>query len=92
MAAAEGLDWFPKVQFWASLGCEVTGALVIVEEQEPIQPARRGGIVTPAFAFHGTSYVRRLEAQAFAGAKGGRRMSFRNLRVLSHVLMLWKPG
>ena len=24
MAAAEGLDWFPKVQFWASLGCEVS--------------------------------------------------------------------
>ncbi|CAE7772708.1 unnamed protein product [Symbiodinium pilosum] len=55
----------------------VTGALVIVEEEETIQPARRGGIVTPAFAFHGTSYVRRLEAMAFAAAKSGRRMSFR---------------
>ncbi|CAE7446057.1 unnamed protein product [Symbiodinium necroappetens] len=54
----------------------VTGALVIVEEQEAIQPAKRGGIVTPAFAFHGTSYVQRLEANAFA-AKAGRKMSFK---------------
>jgi len=56
----------------------VTGGLVIVEEQEAIQPARRGGIVTPAFAFHGTSYVQRLEAHAFA-TKAGRKMSFKLL-------------
>lgn len=54
----------------------VTGALVIVEEEEAMQPLRRGGILTPAFAFHGTTYVHRLAACAFA-VKTGRRMTFK---------------
>ncbi|CAE8683366.1 unnamed protein product [Polarella glacialis] len=62
----------------------VAGALVLVEEIDLIQPGERGGVVTPAFAFHGTSWLQRLEACAFANGTGPesaeapkRRMTFR---------------
>lgn len=54
----------------------VTGAMVLLEESEVIKPSLRGGVVTPAFAFHGTSWVRRLETDSFA-KRDGQRMKFR---------------
>eukprot|EP00931_Biecheleriopsis_adriatica_P073764 TRINITY_DN47991_c0_g1_i1.p1 TRINITY_DN47991_c0_g1~~TRINITY_DN47991_c0_g1_i1.p1 ORF type:complete len:539 (+),score=118.73 TRINITY_DN47991_c0_g1_i1:148-1764(+) len=54
----------------------VTGALVLVEEESSVQPSSRGGVVTPAFAFHGSSYMQRLESVGFACAEG-RRMEFK---------------
>jgi len=53
----------------------VTGALVMVEEAEEIRIKERGGVLTPAYAFHGSTYAKRLSAAPFAGVKG-RSVSF----------------
>lgn len=55
--------------------CCVTAALVLVEEADKVNPQERGGIVTPAFALHGSTWIQRLQALAFANGSG-RKMSF----------------
>lgn len=52
----------------------VTGAIVILEELPQVQ--RQSGLVTPAYAFHNTSFVQRLQQTAFAAGKG-QKMNFR---------------
>lgn len=60
----------------------VTGALVLVEElakqttTQGFAPVKVGGVLSPAVAFHGTSYIYRLQACAFACGRG-RKMSFK---------------
>lgn len=53
----------------------VHGALVLATESEIVKPAERGGVVTPAFAFHGTSWLEQLQASTFA-LLGGRKPTF----------------
>jgi len=50
--------------------CAVTGALVIIEELDSLRPRERGGVLTPAYAFHGSTYVERLMATPYAGLRG----------------------
>eukprot|EP00933_Yihiella_yeosuensis_P050760 TRINITY_DN4854_c4_g1_i1.p1 TRINITY_DN4854_c4_g1~~TRINITY_DN4854_c4_g1_i1.p1 ORF type:complete len:497 (-),score=95.88 TRINITY_DN4854_c4_g1_i1:121-1530(-) len=56
----------------------VAAALVLLEEKESIEmnPEGRGGALTPAFAFHGTKFLERLQAFSFA-AGGGRKIFVR---------------
>lgn len=44
----------------------VAGALVLVEELETIKPKERAGVLTPAFAFHGSTWADRLAAKPVA--------------------------
>merc|ERR1711972_120665 len=48
----------------------ITGALVMVEEADDIRIKERGGVVTPAYAFHGSTYVKRLAEKSYACIKG----------------------
>mmetsp|Transcript_60911 Transcript_60911/g.178054 ORF Transcript_60911/g.178054 Transcript_60911/m.178054 type:complete len:1008 (-) Transcript_60911:146-3169(-) len=41
----------------------VSAALVLVEELETIKPRERAGVVTPAFAFRGSTWAERLSAR-----------------------------
>lgn len=83
-AVAEGEDgqWAhihytgPEAYDVTALAC-ITGALVLVEEAYKIKPWERGGVLTPAFAYHGSTYVARLQAQPFAGRSDGKKMAFR---------------
>lgn len=50
--------------------CAVTGALVLHEEKGKIDQTARAGMVTPAFAFHGTSWIERLQSCGFAQRQG----------------------
>mmetsp|Transcript_120563 Transcript_120563/g.257474 ORF Transcript_120563/g.257474 Transcript_120563/m.257474 type:complete len:539 (+) Transcript_120563:66-1682(+) len=52
----------------------VTGALVLVEELESLLPL--GGVLTPAFAFHGSTWIERVVKRSFACATGGEAMRF----------------
>uniref|UniRef100_A0A7S1QRN1 Saccharopine dehydrogenase NADP binding domain-containing protein n=1 Tax=Alexandrium catenella TaxID=2925 RepID=A0A7S1QRN1_ALECA len=54
----------------------VAGALVLLEEAEKLRAEERGGVVTPAFAFHGSSWVQRVAGQRFALAPACRPMAF----------------
>eukprot|EP00933_Yihiella_yeosuensis_P047525 TRINITY_DN43364_c0_g1_i1.p1 TRINITY_DN43364_c0_g1~~TRINITY_DN43364_c0_g1_i1.p1 ORF type:complete len:403 (+),score=75.87 TRINITY_DN43364_c0_g1_i1:83-1210(+) len=54
----------------------VTGAVVLAEELDRIKPGLRGGVVTPAFAFSGTSFVQRLQDSSFARQASSSRMRF----------------
>merc|ERR1712224_642178 len=49
--------------------CAVEGALVLCEEVDQIGQRERGGILTPAYAFHGSTFLDRLKAHPFAGLK-----------------------
>merc|ERR1712151_474090 len=51
----------------------VAGALTLVEEIDDIQP--RGGILTPAYAFHGTSFFDRVQERGL-GNTGHSRISW----------------
>jgi len=64
----------PEAYEATAMSC-VTAALTLAEEGERLQPASRGGVLTPAFAMHGSSFVERLQAVSF-GNGGGRRMTF----------------
>jgi len=46
----------------------VAGALVLVEELDTLEPRERGGVLTPAFAFHGSTWFERLTTGAIIGA------------------------
>jgi len=48
----------------------VNGALVFCEEAETVRAGERGGVVTPSFAFHGTTWRERLAEQTW-GMHGG---------------------
>jgi len=48
----------------------VNAALVFCEEEDIVRPRERGGIVTPAFAVHGTSWEKKLSEQTW-GMYGG---------------------
>jgi len=48
----------------------VTCALVMIEEADMINSKSRGGVVTPAYAMHGSTFVDRLVSTPFAGLKG----------------------
>merc|ERR1712190_195318 len=43
----------------------IAGALVLHEEGDHINPRERGGILTPGFAFHGSTWTERLVAEPF---------------------------
>lgn len=43
-------------------------ALVLVEELDAIKPKERGGVLTPAFAFHGSTFAERLAAKPAKGS------------------------
>jgi len=67
---------------WAHVHCngpegyEVTamtalaGALVMLEEADRIRMKDRGGVLTPAVAFHGSTWLERLASQHFGHTKG----------------------
>ncbi|CAK9079779.1 unnamed protein product [Durusdinium trenchii] len=69
VAEAESGHW-GYVHFTGPEGYEVTAvtcacaALVLLEEQEALSAS---GVLTPAVAFHGTSFLDRLQADSFAG-------------------------
>jgi len=48
----------------------VNGAIVFVEEQDKVRASERGGVVTPSFAFHGTTWRERLAEQSWAMGPG----------------------
>mmetsp|Transcript_42639 Transcript_42639/g.91455 ORF Transcript_42639/g.91455 Transcript_42639/m.91455 type:complete len:560 (+) Transcript_42639:69-1748(+) len=56
--------------------CCVSAAMTLAEEIDRLKPTTRGGVLTPAFAFHGSTFVERLQAHAFAD-RGGRKLSFK---------------
>jgi len=80
VAQGAGGEW-AHVHFTGPEGYEatalaaITGALVMVQESELIKPKERGGVITPAFAFHGSSWIDRLGQRSFANTRG-RPMSF----------------
>mmetsp|Transcript_42468 Transcript_42468/g.134909 ORF Transcript_42468/g.134909 Transcript_42468/m.134909 type:complete len:476 (+) Transcript_42468:73-1500(+) len=53
----------------------VAAAMVLVEELDRVMPKERGGIVTPAFAMHGSSWIQRVTGTPFAGREGGSRIA-----------------
>merc|ERR1712110_104392 len=48
----------------------IAGAFTFVEEPDLVNAAERGGVVTPAYAFHGTSWLDRLANYTFACREG----------------------
>merc|ERR1712060_696460 len=46
------------------------GALTLVEEIDDL--GSRGGILTPAFAFHGSTWINRIQSRAFANSSHSR--------------------
>uniref|UniRef100_A0A7S1LNA7 Saccharopine dehydrogenase NADP binding domain-containing protein n=2 Tax=Alexandrium catenella TaxID=2925 RepID=A0A7S1LNA7_ALECA len=48
----------------------VNVALTLLEEPEAVKADERGGVVTPAFAMHGSTYVERLQERSFAKSSG----------------------
>lgn len=44
----------------------VCGALTFVLEDDAVNAAERGGVVTPGYAFHGTSFLERLQQYGWA--------------------------
>mmetsp|Transcript_136789 Transcript_136789/g.381308 ORF Transcript_136789/g.381308 Transcript_136789/m.381308 type:complete len:468 (+) Transcript_136789:74-1477(+) len=75
LAEGEGGAW-AHVRFLGPEAYEVTamaaiaGALVLLEESESVRPRERGGVVTPAFAFHRTCWIERLAEKPFACGSG----------------------
>eukprot|EP00931_Biecheleriopsis_adriatica_P102215 TRINITY_DN77211_c0_g1_i1.p1 TRINITY_DN77211_c0_g1~~TRINITY_DN77211_c0_g1_i1.p1 ORF type:complete len:483 (+),score=100.58 TRINITY_DN77211_c0_g1_i1:34-1449(+) len=54
----------------ATAMCAVAGAMVLLDEGEEIRQRERGGVLTPAYAFHGSTFIERLMATPFAGLTG----------------------
>mmetsp|Transcript_11840 Transcript_11840/g.27004 ORF Transcript_11840/g.27004 Transcript_11840/m.27004 type:complete len:473 (+) Transcript_11840:81-1499(+) len=52
-----------------SLLC-ISGALTLLDEAYEVNAAERGGVVTPAYAFHGTTWLERANAMTFACRPG----------------------
>lgn len=50
----------------------VNGALVMIQEEHLIKPTERGGVVTPAFAYHGSTFFDRMKEQSW-GFYGGKK-------------------
>mmetsp|Transcript_113231 Transcript_113231/g.352942 ORF Transcript_113231/g.352942 Transcript_113231/m.352942 type:complete len:424 (+) Transcript_113231:68-1339(+) len=50
----------------------VCGALVFLDEADTVNAAERGGVVTPAFAFHNTQWAQLCEANSW-GCLGGKK-------------------
>lgn len=48
------------------------GVLTLLEELNHVKPEERGGCVTPAYAFHGTTWIERVEAHNFTQTKNRR--------------------
>mmetsp|Transcript_16604 Transcript_16604/g.27391 ORF Transcript_16604/g.27391 Transcript_16604/m.27391 type:complete len:289 (+) Transcript_16604:3-869(+) len=48
----------------------ITAALVMVNEMDALKPAERGGVLTPAFAMHGSSWLEQVQAASFALSDG----------------------
>uniref|UniRef100_A0A7S0AA36 Saccharopine dehydrogenase NADP binding domain-containing protein n=1 Tax=Pyrodinium bahamense TaxID=73915 RepID=A0A7S0AA36_9DINO len=75
VAEAESGEW-AHVHYSSGEAYEVTamaciaGAMVLVEELSLVKPKERGGIITPAFAFHGSTWIDRMTQTSFA-CKGG---------------------
>mmetsp|Transcript_9429 Transcript_9429/g.22235 ORF Transcript_9429/g.22235 Transcript_9429/m.22235 type:complete len:476 (+) Transcript_9429:45-1472(+) len=44
----------------------ITGAMVMVEELDLVRPKERAGVITPAYAFHGSTWKERLTECRFA--------------------------
>merc|ERR1712217_282239 len=55
--------------------CSVTAALIIVDEPDKVKTKQRAGVVTPAFALDGSTWIQRLQDHTFANGKG-RKMAF----------------
>lgn len=53
----------------------ITAALVMLEESEVVNAKENGGVLTPAFALRGTSWIERLGKRPFADTEG-RTMTF----------------
>merc|ERR1712045_827648 len=68
VAEGENGEW-AYVHFTSPDAYEVTaiasvaGALTLIEEIDDLKP--RGGILTPAYAFHGSTWVDRLQERGF---------------------------
>mmetsp|Transcript_116168 Transcript_116168/g.339757 ORF Transcript_116168/g.339757 Transcript_116168/m.339757 type:complete len:996 (+) Transcript_116168:60-3047(+) len=58
--------------FEATAMAAVAGAMVLVQELEIVRPKERAGVLTPAMAFHGSTWIERLKAHAFAASAGRR--------------------
>lgn len=54
----------------ATAMCVVAGAFVLLDEADQIKQKDRGGVLTPAYAFHGSTFVDRVAATPFAGIAG----------------------
>jgi len=80
VAEREDGEWV-HVHYEGPEGYEVTamsavnGALCMLEEAELLKPKERGGVLTPAFAFHGSTWIERLGARPF-GDTNNRMMKF----------------
>mmetsp|Transcript_62703 Transcript_62703/g.101540 ORF Transcript_62703/g.101540 Transcript_62703/m.101540 type:complete len:469 (+) Transcript_62703:131-1537(+) len=76
VAEAETGEW-AHVHFTGPEGYEVTAitcvaaAFALLEELEA-DATSRGGVLTPAFAFHGSTFIERLQAHPFAAGSGTR--------------------
>lgn len=49
--------------------CAVAGAMVLVEELAALRPKTRGGVLPPAYAFHGSTWIQRVESHGQAGTE-----------------------
>lgn len=56
--------------------CAVTCAIVLVEETASVNPEERGGVLTPAYALHGSTWIQQLQAYSFAGGENSRKPVF----------------
>eukprot|EP00930_Biecheleria_cincta_P096977 TRINITY_DN88737_c0_g1_i1.p1 TRINITY_DN88737_c0_g1~~TRINITY_DN88737_c0_g1_i1.p1 ORF type:complete len:474 (-),score=87.72 TRINITY_DN88737_c0_g1_i1:65-1486(-) len=54
----------------ATAMCIVAGAFVLLDEADQINQKDRGGVLTPAYAFHGSTFVDRVTSKPFAGIPG----------------------
>jgi len=78
-AAVEGEDGKKGyVHMMGPEGYEVTsmfaiaGAFTFIEEADEVNAAERGGVVTPAYAFHGTKFLERCGGWTFACREGAK--------------------
>eukprot|EP00434_Breviolum_minutum_P008912 symbB.v1.2.007858.t1/scaffold448.1/size203282/10 len=63
--------WISGCAYEVSAITSVTGALVLAEElQDESDESRMGGVLTPAFAFHRTTWLDRIQAVPFANRGG----------------------
>mmetsp|Transcript_35127 Transcript_35127/g.65046 ORF Transcript_35127/g.65046 Transcript_35127/m.65046 type:complete len:1007 (-) Transcript_35127:245-3265(-) len=55
--------------------CSTAGVLTLLEELDKMKPEERGGCVTPAYAFHNTSWIDRVEEHAMSKTRN-RKLQF----------------